>query len=141
VILPDVNVLIYALRSDTKDHARYRNWLMTVVNGDAPYGMSPQVLCSVIRVCTHRKAFPRPTPPDEAFAFCQVLLDQPHCQAVFPGPEHWSIFQRLSHQAKVSGTLVQDAWFAALAIENGCEWITTDRDYARFTGLKWRHPF
>jgi predicted nucleic acid-binding protein len=44
-------------------------------------------------------------------------------------------------RARASGNLVQDAWFAALAIESGCEWITTDRDYARFEGLRWRAPF
>jgi uncharacterized protein len=68
-------------------------------------------------------------------------LDQPHCQAIEPGPRHWGIFRDVCRRARVSGNLVQNAWYAALAIESGCEWITTDRDYARFEGLRWREPF
>jgi len=56
------------------------------------------------------------------------------------GQAHWEIFARLCREAKATGNLVPDAYFAALAIEHGCEWITTDRDYARFPGLRWRHP-
>lgn len=56
------------------------------------------------------------------------------------GRRHWEIFQSLVVESKATGNLVQDAWFAALAVESGCEWITTDRDYARFTGLAWRAP-
>lgn len=141
MILADVNVLIYAFRPDAKNHLRYREWLTAVLNGGSPYGISPQVLSSVIRICTHRKAFPRPTPLDEALAFCRVLMDQPHCQLIRPGPDHWPIFEDLCRHSRATGSLVQDAWFAGLAIENGCEWITTDRDYARFPGLCWRPPF
>jgi uncharacterized protein len=141
VILPDVNVLVYAFRDDANNHVRYREWLNSVVNGNSAFGMSPQVLGSLIRICTHRTIFPRPSRLDEALAFCRVLLDQPHCQLIQPGARHWTIFEDLCRRTKASGNLVQDAWFAALAIENGCEWITTDRDYARFHGLRWRTPF
>ena len=58
-----------------------------------------------------------------------------------PGPRHWEIFIRLCRAARVNGNLVPDAYLAALAIESGSEWITTDRDYSRFPGLRWRHPF
>jgi hypothetical protein len=77
---------------------------------------------------------------DEALLFCHTLLEQPHCQLIQPGPRHWKIFADLCRRAKATGNLVADAWFAALAIESGCEWITTDRDYARFEGLRWRTP-
>jgi predicted nucleic acid-binding protein len=60
---------------------------------------------------------------------------------VAPGQRHWTVFQDLCVAAGAVGNLVQDAWFAALAIEFGCEWITTDRDYARFPGVRWRTPF
>jgi len=58
-----------------------------------------------------------------------------------PGERHWEIFTRLCSDARTKGNLVADAFLAALAIESECEWITTDRDYARFPGLQWRHPF
>ena len=141
MILPDVNVLIYAFREDSPDHKKCRLWLESIVGGDMAYGMSPQVLGAVVRIVTHARIFVPPTPLEEALAFAHLLLDQPHCQVIQPGPRHWEIFRRVCRRARASGNLVQDAWFAALAIESGCEWITTDRDYARFEGLRWRAPF
>jgi toxin-antitoxin system PIN domain toxin len=138
LILPDVNVLIYAFRSDTENHPAYRKWLEGVITGELAYGMSPQVLASVIRLATHPRIFARPDPLEDAVAFASTLLDQPHCQIIEPGPRHWSIFTGLCRSAMAYGNLVQDAWLAALAIESGCEWITNDRDYARFAGLRWR---
>lgn len=141
MILPDVNVLVYTFRSDSPNHARYRQWLEAVVNGPAAYGMSPQVLASVVRIVTHPRIFARPSLLKDALAFATTLLEQAHCQLIQPGPRHWRIFCDLCSQAQASGNLVQDAWLAALAIESGCEWVTTDRDYARFDGLRWRTPF
>lgn len=140
MILPDVNVLIYAFRSDSEDHDHYKRWLEDVVNGPAAYGIAPQVLSGVIRICTHPRIFARPSSSREAFEFCRALQEQPNATVITPGERHWSIFEVLCAKAKATGNLVQDAWLAALAIESGCEWITTDRDYARFPGLKWRAP-
>lgn len=141
MILADVNVLLYAFRADSEDHDRYRAWLDGLVNGDEAYGMSPQVLCSVARIATHPRVYVSPSRLDDALAFARVLLEQPHCTAVVPGPRHFSIFEDLCRSAAASGNLIQDAWFAALAIESGCEWVTTDADFARFVGLRWRRPF
>jgi toxin-antitoxin system PIN domain toxin len=138
LILPDVNVLLYAFRSDAENHAAYRTWLEGVLNGEMAYGISPQVLASVIRLSTHPRIFARPSRLADALAFASVLLEQPHCQIIQPGPRHWEIFTALCRRASANGNLVQDAWLAALAIESGCEWITTDRDFARFEGLRWR---
>jgi hypothetical protein len=76
----------------------------------------------------------------EAFTYCDYLLGQPNCQVVEPGERHWDIFQRLCTETNTRGPRVTDAWFAALAIEWGCEWVTLDRDFARFPGLKWSQP-
>jgi uncharacterized protein len=140
LILPDVNVLIYALRSDSEDHQQYKEWLESVVNGPAAYGIAPQVLASVVRITTHPRIYRRPSSRTDVFDFCRLLLEQPNATVTAPGARHWSIFEDLCAKAKASGNLAQDAWFAALAIESGCEWITTDRDYARFPGLTWREP-
>ena len=140
MILPDANVLVYALRSDALQHALCRQWLDEVVNGPAAYGMSPAVLASVVRLATHARVFARPEPLDHVFRFCNTLLEQPHCRVITPGPRHWRIFVDLCRSAAAAGNLVQDAWLAALAIESGCEWITFDRDFARFDGLRWRTP-
>lgn len=140
MILPDVNVLLYAFRSDSPDHAKYRTWLHSVVNGEMAYGMSPQVLAALVRIATHPRIFAHPSRLEVALAFSTTLIEQPHCQIVEPGPRHWKIFCDLCRRARTSGNLVQDAWFAALAVESGCEWITANGDYARFAGLRWRTP-
>jgi toxin-antitoxin system PIN domain toxin len=111
-----------------------------VINGEARYGMAPQVLSSVVRITTHPKIFAEPSSLKEVLGFCAVLLSQSHCVVVRPGDRHWDIFKRLCIEADARGNLVPDAWFAALAIESGCEWVTLDDDYSRFPGLRWRMP-
>lgn len=140
MILPDVNILLHAFRSDTSDHALCRKWLERVINGEGRFGLSPQVLSSLIRITTHLKVFKEPSGLGEVVGFCEILMAQPHCVVLQPGERHWGIFTRLCLEADARGNLVPDAWFAALAIESGCEWITLDRDYARFPGLRWRIP-
>jgi len=140
MILPDVNVLIYAFREDTPHHATCRSWLLDVVAGDARFGLSPLALSAVVRITTNRRIFTTPSIVGEALAFCDDLLEQPHCELVEPGERHWHIFCRLCTETGTRGPRVTDAWFAALAIESGCDWITFDRDFARFPGLRWRQP-
>ena len=140
MILPDVNVLVHAFRPDSADHGLCRTWLEGVVNGDSRYAMSSHVLSGVVRVATHPKVFRQPSSLEEVLRFCEVLLGQPHCVLVQPGEAHWGIFTQLCREADARGNLVPDAWLAALAIESGCEWVTLDRDYARFSRLRWRPP-
>jgi toxin-antitoxin system PIN domain toxin len=140
MMLPDVNVLVYAFRSDVPEHAACRRWLDGVVLADARFGVSPLALAAVVRVTTNSRAYRTPSAAKDAFGFCDDILGQPHCQIVEPRERHWDIFKRLCIDTDTRGPLVTDAWYAALAIEWGCEWITLDRDYARFPGLKWQVP-
>lgn len=140
MILPDVNVLVYALRKDVHQHDVCRRWLDSVVAGNARFGISPLALAAVVRVTTQARIYKNPSTTEEAFGFCEDILGQPHCQVVEPGERHWEIFQHLCVGTDTRGPRVTDAWFAALAIESGCEWITLDRDFARFPGLKWQTP-
>jgi toxin-antitoxin system PIN domain toxin len=140
MVLCDVNVLVYAFRKDVPDHSRYHEWLETTVGGPEAFALSELVLSGFLRVVTHPGAFFYPTTLDQAFSFLSVLRERPNCVLVSPGERHWGIFLELCLKAGARGNLVPDAYHAALAIESGCEWITTDRDYARFPGLRWRHP-
>lgn len=135
-----MNVLVYAHREDVADHAAYRSWLESVVNGNEAYGISELVLSGFVRVVTHTKVFNKPSPLIDALAFADQLLAQPNSVRVEPAARHWDLFRGLCMEIGARGNLVPDAYFAAMAIESGCEWITTDRDYSRFTGLRWRHP-
>jgi toxin-antitoxin system PIN domain toxin len=138
--LVDVNVLVYAFREDARDHASYRAWLGDLVSGNEAYAASEIVLSGFVRIVTHRRIFPIPTPVSAALRFVETYKSQPNCVLVNPGPRHWEIFATLCREAEAGGGLVTDAYFAAMAIESGCEWITADRDYGRFPGLRWRHP-
>jgi toxin-antitoxin system PIN domain toxin len=136
--LPDVNVLIYAFRADSERHSVSRAWLAQTLAAESPFGLSRLALSAVVRITTNARTFPQPSSLEDAFGFCQDLMDQPNCVLVEPGSRHWAIFQRLCMEANIVGADVTDAWFAALAIEHGCEWITFDRDFGRFAGLRWK---
>lgn len=98
------------------------------------------MLSGFLRIVTHPKVFKMPTPPSQALAFCETLRGQPHATVLAPGQRHWQIFTRLCAESGARGNLIPDAYLAALAIETGSEWITTDGDYRRFRGLRVRHP-
>jgi uncharacterized protein len=140
VQLPDVNVLIYAFNVGADRHADYRRWLGEMVNSPTAYGISELVLSSVVRIVTQARFFAVPATTAEALAFVEPLRLAPQCRIVQPGARHWGIFVDLCRRAAVRGAMITDAYLAALAIEHGCELITTDRDFARFPGLKWRVP-
>ena len=136
--LPDVNVLIYAHREDAPEHDRYAAWLRGLTVSHEPFALSDVVLAAFLRSVTNPRIFDPPTPMDTAIAFCQRLVDWPRASLIAPSRRHWDVFVKLC--GGIKGPLVADAYIAALAIEHGCELITTDGDFARFSGLRWRHP-
>ena len=140
MVLPDVNVLVAAYRDDASEHASCRSWLEAVLAGHEAFAISDLVLSGFLRIVTHPRIFLRPSPLDHALEFANAIREQPHCVPVSPGPRHWEIFARLCRNAEVRGNLIPDAFYAALAIEFGCEWVTFDRDFARFEGLRWSRP-
>lgn len=140
MLAPDVNVLVYAHREELPEHDACRRWLVETLRGRAAFGIFDLVLSGFLRVVTHPRVFATPTPLEDALAFASTIRTQPNCVLVRPGPRHWEIFEGLCRDASTRGNLVADAYLAALAIESGCEWVTTDGDYARFAGLRRRNP-
>lgn len=136
--LPDVNVLIYAHREDAPEHERYAAWLQALTTSDEPFALSDVVLSGFLRIVTNQRIFNPATPMETALAFCQRLVAWPRASLLTPSRRHWDLFTGLCQD--IRGPLVADAYIAALAIEHGCELITTDSDFARFPGLRWRHP-
>ena len=110
---------------------------MTAEEGIA---VSELVLSGFIRIVTHPKIFRPQSPLEDALAFVQEIRDHPRVTILSPGNRHWAIFLRLCREGDARGNLIPDAYHAALAIEYGCTWITTDRGFARFPGLTMRHP-
>lgn len=131
---------MYAFHAGAPDHTRYRAWLISALAAEEPLGLSELVLSGFVRVATHPRIFSPPAPVDQALGFADALRGQPNAVLLAPGLRHWEIFERLCIASGTKGNLVADAYLAALAIETGSEWITTDRDFSRFPGLRWRHP-
>lgn len=140
MILCDVNVFIRAHKEGTDQHEHFAKWLTEALEGDETFGVSEHVLSAFVRIVTNRRAFDPPSSLDDALAFADQVRDHGNVSLVSPGPRHWHIFMRLCREAGAKGNLIPDAYFAASAIESGSTWITTDRDFARFPGLRWRHP-
>lgn len=135
-----MNVLVYAFNDTGSAHPQYRDWLRTALTSNEPVAISELVLSSVVRVTTNPRVFSPPASLAAVLGFAETLRSEPNVVTVSPGERHWNIFERLCVEAGVRGNLMTDAYLAALAIESGCELITTDRDFARFPGLRWRHP-
>ncbi len=140
-MLLDVNVLVYAFRQDAPDHASYREWLEATVAAESAVGLADLLLSGFLRIVTHPRVFNPPTPIERALEFADALRAQPNCVVLEPGSRHWAIFTHLCRRTPARGNLVPDAYLAALAIETGSDFVSTDRDYARFAGLRWHPPF
>jgi uncharacterized protein len=141
VILPDVNLLIYAHRTEPPMHAAARAWLDAALVGAEPLGLSDEVLASFLRIVTNRRIYRiDPTPIDVALTAVTAWRAAPSTVKVRAGARHWDIFTRLCMDIGAAGNDVPDVYLAALAIELGAELYTADAGFARFPGLRWRNP-
>ena len=133
---PDVNVLVSAFREDAVHHERCRRWLVEALSSRDRVGLFELVLSGVFRVLTHPRIFHPPTPGAAAIAFLDALLAQPVSTTLRPGGAHWRIFRGMSETLQLTGNRIPDAYHAALAIEHGCEWVTLDRGFSAYPGLR-----
>ncbi len=138
--LLDVNILVHAHREDSERHREMREWLETALDQPEGVAVSDLALSGCLRVITHPKVFKQPTPLPLALQFIESLRNLDNVRVIAPGEKHWAIFVGLCRKAEARGNLVPDAYLAALAVETGCEWITLDRGFARFQGLRLVHP-
>lgn len=138
--LLDVNVLVYAHRADSPHHEACRRFLECEASAPSVFGAPALVLSGFLRIATHPKVFEVPTPLDDALDFVGALTDRSNFTTVYPGPRHWSIFTDLLQATHARGNLIPDAYLAAIAVEQGSEWVTTDGDFARFEHLRTVDP-
>jgi uncharacterized protein len=136
----DVNVLIYAHRSDLDEHSDYRDLLERLVNDTEPVGIPDLGLVGFVRVVTNRRIFAEPTSADEAWTAVDALLAAPSATRLSPGERHWTLFRELAADIDARGNDISDAYLAAYALENNATWLSADRGFARFRRLRWTHP-
>lgn len=140
MLVPDVNVLIYAHRADDELARRSGAWLAGALVGHESVGWCDHVLAGFIRIVTNARLFQEPTSVEEALLVCEDALGGPAAQRISPGPDHWQIFSDLCRATGATANDAPDAYLAALAIERNATFVTHDRGFARFPGLKWSTP-
>jgi len=140
VILLDVNILIYAVNQDAPLHSRAKAWLEATISGAETVAMSWNVLLAFLRLTTRPGLFGNPIPLDAAFDLIDSWLEQPSVSILDPGPRHRTVLRQLLAPLGTAGNLTSDAHLAALAVEHQAELCSSDHDFSRFPGLKWRNP-
>ncbi len=140
MILVDANILLYAEDELSPRHSAARLWWDEQLSGASPVCLCWTVIDAFIRVGTNARVFERPLSLEEAVSRVQSWIDQACIRIVRPTERHWTVFQKMLQDGQAVGNLVSDAHLAALAVEHGCELASTDSDFSRFPGLRWRNP-
>lgn len=140
MILPDLNLLVHAYNRDSPVHREAREWWEGRMNGRAPVGLAWAVILGFVRISTHRAILVHPLPVERACAHARAWLAQPQVTILQPGERHDEVLFDLLEELGTAGNLTTDAHLAALAIEYQAELHSTDADFARFSGLRWRNP-
>ncbi len=136
----DVNILIYAHRSDQLHHSFYRAYLESLIDGSRYFGLSILTAVGFVRIVTHSNFPNGPTPLPQAISVIESLVQLEHCHWLLPGKKNWELTRGLCEHSGTSGKQVADAQHAAVAIEHAVEWVTRDTDFRRFErhGLRLR---
>ena len=140
MIIPDINLLVFAYNSGGPYHERAKEWWEGCLSSPGVVGLPWAVMLGFVRVMSSNAVFRDPMEPREAVRHVRSWLDCPQAQIVTPGPRHLEILTDLMVAARVSGRLTTDAHLAALAIETQSELHSNDVDFSRFAGLRWRNP-
>jgi toxin-antitoxin system PIN domain toxin len=140
MILVDANLLLYAEDSLSEHHETARTWWDAQLSGSDPVGLCWPVLSAFLRIATNARLHQRPLTLKEATERVQSWLTQSCVRLIQPTEAHWTIFQQMLRSGNAVGNLVTDAHLAALAVEHNCVLQSTDADFSRFRGLKWKNP-
>jgi toxin-antitoxin system PIN domain toxin len=140
MIVPDVNVLVYAYDSSSNKHKSAREWWERTLTLPRPVGLSWAAILGFVRIATHRQILDNPMHPRDAIRRVRSWLTRPAVQILTPGESHAEILFGLLENLGTAGNLTTDAHLAALAIEYQAELASTDTDFERFPGLRWFNP-
>jgi toxin-antitoxin system PIN domain toxin len=136
----DLNVLLYAVNSDSVHHRVVYGYWNRIAGDEEEIGFSWNVLLGFLRLATNQAVFPRPLDPEAAIRKIDEWLSLPPARVVTETEEHWTILRRLLGASGTAGNLTTDAHLAALAITRGATLVSCDGDFARFEGLRWENP-
>ena len=140
MILVDANMLLYAEDEQSAKHEAAREWWDGQLSENPGVCLCWPVISAFIRISTNPRVFTRPLTIEQAADRVSSWLGRPNVRIIQPTSQHWQTLHKLLVQGQAHGNLVSDAHIAAMAIDNGCELDSTDADFSRFRGLKWRNP-
>lgn len=140
MIIPDINLLIYAHNKRDPQHESAKTWWEATLNGNTPVGLPWIASSGFIRIMTHRRILAEPISVEKAISFVRSWLAQPTVIVLQPGPKFTGLFLGYLEKLGTAGDLTTDAQLAALAVENQAELHSNDADLSRFDGLRWRNP-
>ena len=140
MIVLDANLLLYAYDSASAQHEPARQWVENAFSGVEPVGLPWQTISAFLRIATNVRLPGNRFSMDDAANIVNQWAALPVVHLLAPRDRHWAFFRRMLVEGKVRGPLTTDAQLAALTMENGGVLYTTDRDFARFPGLKWVNP-
>lgn len=139
MIVLDANILFYSYSTASPEHQKARACLESLFSGAELVGLPWQTITAFLRISTNPR-LSGARPAAEAAREVQEWLDQPNVRILSPGDDHWRTLRQMMFEGQAFGPLVSDAQMAALAIENGAVLYSSDRDFARFPGLRWVNP-
>jgi hypothetical protein len=140
VIVLDANLLIHSYNSGSAHHRNARQWLEETLSGTEIVGFPWQAIAAFLRIMTDARLPGERFTAREAAEIVNGWLGQPNVRALTPGEDYWVQFRRMILEGQAPGPLVSDAEIAALTVEYGGVLYTTDRNFARFPGLRWTNP-
>ncbi len=140
MIVPDINLLLYATIDAFPEHAAARGWWEERLNGEAEIGLAGPALFGYVRIATNPRVFDSPLPVEDCLAHVETWLACAHVNFLLPGPRHLEIAFRLLRELGVAANLTTDVQLAALAIEYQAELHSNDADFSRFPQLRWVNP-
>lgn len=140
MVVPDANVLLYAVNSASAHHEESLEWLERSLAGAEAVGFSWVVLLAFIRVSTNRSVLPEALDVDESTAQVLDWLSAPAAVQLEPTARHAEVLRGLLLDSGTAGNLTTDAHLAALAVEHGGTVVSYDRDFGRFTGVPHQLP-
>lgn len=140
MIVPGINLLVYAYNEGAPYHAAAREWWEGLINSRERIGVPWIVSTGFVKLMTHARALMVPLLPSQAVDCVTEWFQYAHVTPVNPGAEYLLHFRRNLDAAGAAANLVTDAHIAALAIEYQAEVHSNDTDFSRFPGLRWRNP-
>jgi len=140
VIVLDANLLLYAYDPGSSHHQAARKWVELAFSGSEIVGIPWQTVGAFLRIVTNSKLPGQRVTLDRAIEVVDLWMEQPNVRLLAPGERHWPILRQMMSEGQARGALLTDAQLAALTIEHGGVLHTTDRDFARFPGLRWTNP-